>query len=187
MTRFLLIPALLTGYFCDRGLDRLIHPPKYPRTVYFSFLAFAVLYFSPGTPAERFQGFLFAQMLIAAGHVDRKTREIPNVLIASIFLVSLIRPDLKMSLFGAVFLSAPLWILGTLIPGSVGGGDIKLIAACGAVLGPAGIFAGTAFSLIAFLFFLLFRFMLHKKRQKTYAMAPWLGIGCFLAYFLKMR
>ena len=132
------------------------------------------------------KGVFFALLLTTVGYIDEKTREIPDEFCGLIFLLSLILPEPSQSLVGTFFVSVPLWILGTLFPGSVGGGDIKLLAACGAVLGPAGVVAGTMFSLVMFLIFIPIRF-LFRKREKTVAMAPWFGFGCFLAYLLKER
>lgn len=129
----------------------------------------------------------FALLLLLAGYIDANTKEIPDELCALIFLISLISPEPAQSLIGMLLVSVPLWIFGTVIPGSVGGGDVKLIAACGAVLGPAGIVSGTMLSLTAYLIFLLTCSLLHREREKTYAMAPWFGTGCFLAYLLETK
>lgn len=141
----------------------------------------------PHDPAIIMQGAFFALLLIAAGAVDAQTREIPDQFCAMIFLISLIRPDSSQSLIGMFLVSVPLWILGTLIPGSVGGGDIKLLAACGAVLGPVGIAAGTMLGLTFYFVLSLFRFLYHRKRERTSAMAPWFGAGCCLAYIIQMN
>jgi leader peptidase (prepilin peptidase)/N-methyltransferase len=141
----------------------------------------------PHDPAMIVKGVFFVLLLTAAGYTDAKTREIPDEFCGLIFLLSLILPEPSQSLIGTFFVSVPLWILGTLIPGSVGGGDIKLLAACGAVLGPAGIVAGTIFSFAMFLIYMPIRFLPFRKREKKVAMAPWFGIGCFLAYLIKMN
>ena len=137
--------------------------------------------------ADMIQGLLFSQFLIACGYIDARVREIPDELVGLIFLVSLIRFNPRSSFLGMLLVSVPLWIIGTVIHGSVGGGDIKLFAACGAVLGPIGIIAGAVLSSFTFLFFSLVRSLLRKKCEKTYAMAPWIGSGCFTAFFLIVK
>lgn len=133
------------------------------------------------------KGALFALILISAGMIDANEREIPDEFCALIFLVSMIDPDQTQSLIGMFLVSVPLWILGTLLPGSIGGGDIKLLAACGAVLGPFGVYIGTMIGLTFYFFRFFIRFLINRKREKTSAMAPWFGAGCILAFILTMR
>ena len=180
----LLFPALLFGFCCDSILNKKLHPKRFPCTIFLSALSFLALFLALHSSVAMIQGLLFAQSLIFTGYMDAKTQTIPDELCTLIFLISLIQFDPVQSLMGMVLISVPLWILGTIISGSVGGGDIKLLAACGAVLGPSGIISGTVFSLIPYLLFLFIRSLLHRDRKKMYAMAPWIGIGCFLAYLI---
>lgn len=151
-----------------------------------SIMVITILLFVPHDPMV-IKGVFFALLLICAGYVDAKTQNIPDELCALISLVSLIRSEPAQSLIGMFLVSVLLWIFGTIVRGSVGGGDIKLLAACGAVLGPCGIVLGTMFSLLFYLIFLLTRPLLHRQLEKKYAMAPWFGAGCSLAYLATMK
>lgn len=180
-------PILLSGQACDSILNRRLRLRTYPVIIWLLFLSCILLFLALHDQLMIGKGILFAQLLIAAGYIDKKTKHIPDELCALIFLISLIRPEPAQSLIGMLIVSVPLWVIGMLRPDSIGGGDIKLLAACGAVLGPSDIVAGTYIGMIAFLLFYLSCFFIRKKRKKTYAMAPWFGFGCFLAYLNNMK
>ncbi|MDO4552267.1 MAG: prepilin peptidase, partial [Bacillota bacterium] len=79
--------------------------------------------------------------LVAVAETDRKTMEIPNGLILYLLVPAAglaALPDqtgLLSHIIGAFCVSLPLLLLILLIPGSFGGGDVKLMAACGLALG----------------------------------------------------
>ena len=95
------------------------------------------------------KGLLFAALLIYAVVTDIKRREIDDWVCVSILIVSLIGTG--GSFWGAVTAALPFFIPAMLKSGSIGGGDIKLMFACGAVLGIWGgmIQTITALSLVA--------------------------------------
>lgn len=79
--------------------------------------------------------------LLAAAWADWRTRTIPD---ASVFLIAACGvmnmavngfPPLR-ALAGLLLLGAPLLLYGLLLPTGIGGGDIKLCAALGLLLGP---------------------------------------------------
>jgi leader peptidase (prepilin peptidase) / N-methyltransferase len=178
----LLIPTLLLGSACDYGLIRRFHPIRYPCTVILSLALYAILWKTFDNRLLIVKGLIFAQLLIFAGYSDAKTQEIPDFLSALILLDGLILFQPISSICGFFVVSLPLFILAKMTGGGVGGGDIKLMAACGFVLGTDGVVAGTMISMIVFLIVYLIYY--RKKRNKMYAMAPFFGIGCFLAYLL---
>ena len=77
------------------------------------------------------QGVLFLFLLLAASFVDLKRREIPDWVSGSIAALSLmyVRPECLLGLIPALF------FLVAAVKGGIGGGDVKLAAACGLVLG----------------------------------------------------
>ena len=85
----------------------------------------------------------------------------------------------------AAYLKMCKWIAINLMPyitneKGIGGGDVKLAAATGFVLGAAANTIGTLTGILLFLIVYLIAF--RKGKRKSYAMAPWLGTGCFFAY-----
>lgn len=123
-------------------------------------------------------------MLLAASFVDLKRREIPDWVSGGIAALSLmhVRPECLLGLIPALF------FLAAAVKGGIGGGDVKLAAACGLVLGLPGALIGTIVGLMLQLLFhlcakcvlLFFR----KQVWSAYPMAPFLAIGYAAAYYI---
>ena len=92
---------------------------------------------------------LFLAIMLLAAVLDIKDRRIPDWIHLLLVGVSFIPPE-PVHIMG-VFAALPLFIAG-ITTGGVGGGDIKLIGACGLVLGISrtltGLFLGLCFLLI---------------------------------------
>jgi leader peptidase (prepilin peptidase)/N-methyltransferase len=78
-------------------------------------------------------------------------------------------------------------LIGIFFKGSVGGGDIKLMAVCGVVLGPFGILTGTIIGCAVLIFSVFIRYARSGEFSRMNAMAPYFGIGCFIAYLLEFK
>jgi leader peptidase (prepilin peptidase)/N-methyltransferase len=131
------------------------------------------------------QGCVFIALLVLASAWDIRKRIIPDSVCLCIALSSLIAFDL-MNLFG-VLTSLPL-LLAALLWGGMGGGDIKLMAAAGLVLGFHRGMAAAVIGLTAMLLFHALYAITQKLRgravQKAYPLAPFLSFGCIAAYFI---
>lgn len=85
--------------------------------------------------------FLFMGMLTLVALVDWDTMEIPNGFVAVILALAVVHtllyghPPYVNALIGFFMVSLPMLVITLLIPGAFGGGDIKLMAACGIYLG----------------------------------------------------
>ena len=130
------------------------------------------------------QGILFLFLLLAASVVDLKWREIPDWVsggIASLTLLH-VRQECLLGLIPALF------FLAAAVRGGIGGGDVKLAAACGLVLGLPGALMGTILGLLLQLLFHLGALCVLPffKRQvwSAYPMAPFLAIGYAVAYYV---
>jgi leader peptidase (prepilin peptidase)/N-methyltransferase len=93
-----------------------------------------------------------------------------------------------------ILAALPLLIAALCKPDGVGGGDIKLTAAAGIVLGFWGCTAGLIFGLTASLFFYLSaqtirrlrKLKLQKAAQASLPMAPFLSLGFLAVTILKI-
>lgn len=137
------------------------------------------------------QAALFCCLLVTASVWDIRKRIMPDTLSALVFCTGLLTftPD-KLA---GVLLALPLFIAALLKEGGMGGGDIKLTAAAGFVLGiPVGT-AGLILGLSAALLYYLAITGIRKLKQlKTPAaralpLAPFLSAGFIAAYFMNLR
>ncbi|WP_326974719.1 A24 family peptidase [Caproicibacter sp. BJN0012] len=138
------------------------------------------------------QTALFCCLLLAASVWDIRKRIVPDTLCVLIFCLGLrtLTPD---KLFG-VLLALPLLIAALIKEGGMGGGDIKLTAAAGFVLGlPAGT-VGLILGLTAVLgYYLADKGIRKLKKSETQAagehilpLAPFLSAGFIAAYIMNL-
>ena len=133
----------------------------------------------PGQILALMQIILFAALLLAAAWIDCRRHIIPDVLNLGIALSALLcfRPANFWGLLAAVpFLVAAMG-------GRMGGGDVKLVAACGLVLG----FWDTIFGCIIGLLLMLCSCLVISgglRGKEARPMAPFLSAGFLAAYFL---
>ncbi len=131
------------------------------------------------------QGGFFAALLGAASAWDIKKRIIPDSICLGVALTGLLIFE-PMKLFG--ILAAVPFLLAALVFGGMGGGDIKLMAAAGLVLGLQKGIAAIIMGLTGMLAFHAICFIVQKLRgrdaPKAYPLAPFLSLGCLAAYFL---
>ncbi|MEA5022215.1 leader peptidase (prepilin peptidase)/N-methyltransferase [Desulfitobacterium sp. LBE] len=131
------------------------------------------------------QSGFFTALLAAASFWDIRKRIIPDTLCLGIALTGLLvfQPA---NLWG-IFVALP-FLLAALIWGGTGGGDIKLMAAAGLVLGFNKSMAALIVGLSGLLLFHGALAIIQKLRgrtvPRTYPLAPFLTLGCLLAYFI---
>jgi len=131
------------------------------------------------------KGLLFASLLIYAAVTDIIRREIDNFVPAFILVASFIGAG--GSFWGAVITALPLFIPAIIKNGSVGGGDIKLMFACGALL---GVWGGLTQLIIALALVALFSFGILIKKDLTACkktaipLAPFLCAGGIASYII---
>ena len=130
------------------------------------------------------KGGLFVATMLEASIIDIKKRMIPDTFCVAVALTGLILFE-PVKLFG-VLVALP-FLLATLLWGGMGGGDIKLTAAAGIVLGLKGGIAAVVIGLTSMLLFYIaysmFQRLRGKECQKAMPLAPFLSIGCIFIYF----
>ncbi|HEX3018013.1 MAG TPA: A24 family peptidase [Caproicibacter sp.] len=177
-----LLGAALAGVISDYFFNLNYPHRRYPCTVILTVLSCVILLKAFDDPLLIIKGLIFSQALIFIGYSDGKTHIIPNLMLLPVIASGFINFQPLTSLVGLISVSSLLFVVAWLshLDGA-GGGDVKLAAATGFVLGPAANLAGT---FIGFILFLIAYFSAFHRQKKMYAMAPWLGAGCFIAYIL---
>ena len=131
------------------------------------------------------KGLLFAALLVCAAVTDIKRREVDDWVSISILVVSLIGTG--GSFGGAVMTALPFFIPACVKGGSIGGGDVKLMFACGAAL---GVWGGLGQIVIALSLVAIFSLGILSKRgfaacKKTaIPLAPFLCAGGIVSYII---
>lgn len=173
--------ALIAGIFADLLLMRQLRLTKYPFTAALSLIEITILSSAFDNHLTIIKGFLFAQILIFTGFHDAKTKEIPNIVHVLIILTALISIKPIDSITGLIIVPMPYLLVAMTKECGIGGGDIKLMGACGFLLGVAGgIFASVMGLAIAVCFNLSKR----SDKSESFPLAPYLATGCFVAYLL---
>lgn len=129
------------------------------------------------------QGGLFIALLLTASLWDLRKQIIPDSLCLGIALAGLLTFE-PMRLFG-ILAAVPLF-LAALFLGGMGGGDIKLMAAAGLMLGFEKSMAAMILGLTALLVFHAIYFIIQKRckrdAKQAYPLVPFLSLGCLAAY-----
>lgn len=133
------------------------------------------------------QAVFFLVLLLWTAVIDIKTRTIPDrlsVLIALTALFSFERWNLTGVLAAIPFLCAALTC------GGMGGGDVKLMAACGLVLGFSYGMMAQMIGLSLILFYYAVYYLVRRGRggmvQTSFPLAPFLAAGCIISYVIKL-
>lgn len=125
------------------------------------------------------QAVLFTALLLSAAWIDYRKHIIPNILNLGIALSALLcfQPG---NISGIL---AALPFLAAAMGGKMGGGDVKLVAAGGLVLGLWNTLSGCVVGLCLMLFVCLIS-PGGLQRKEARPMAPFLSAGFLTAYFL---
>ncbi len=172
--------------------------PRYPLVELASALAASLLYLAFGLSLELFLYFLFISALLALSAIDLATRLLPDVITLPLVVIGLAFSFFSTSLApwdsmlgiagGGGFFMLISWGYSALRgrPG-LGGGDVKLLAAIGAVLGWQGllptILIGSVTGLLVGLSLVVFK---GKDFSTPLPFGPFLSLGAVVALVLKL-
>ena len=134
------------------------------------------------------QAVLFTALLVYAAVKDVQAREISPYLCIGIACLSLL--DFHLENLLGLGIPVILWACAVWIcPDQLGGGDIKITAAVSILMG----FTATAYGIIIAFTLELLRFQKIKRelteqeaRNFTMPLVPFLAVGFFITYFMKM-
>ena len=131
------------------------------------------------------QAVFFIALLCTASVTDLTKRIVPNWICLGITVISIIE-FAPIKLLG-IFIALPFLLVAVFF-GGMGGGDIKLMAACGLVLGlPKGLLAAMTGLSLLLVYVAIYRIVCRVQRReakKAFPLAPFLSAGCLLAYFI---
>lgn len=134
--------------------------------------------------------FILLAILTAISFIDIDTLEIPNGLVIAVFICGLVSvvlfPEMGIParIIGIFAISIPMLILTLLVTGAFGGGDIKLMAAAGLLLGwRCVIVAFLAAVLTGGIYGIYLLASKKKDRKGQFAFGPFLCVGIAAAVF----
>lgn len=155
-------------------------------------LLFLISFLQIGLNVIFIKALVLNSILIIVSFIDIEHQIIPNKLIvftlAMGILFSFIDDISLMNAVVGMLLGGGLLLILALVPGALGGGDIKLMFALGIFLGAKGVlFALFLAFIIASIISLLLLLFKIKKRKDHIPFGPFLAIGSFIAFhFLKI-
>lgn len=133
----------------------------------------------------------FFILLTAAAYRDFKERKIPDRLVAGILIAAAAglflgqEPDIASRALGAFAASVPMLLAALVRPGAFGGGDIKLMAACGLFFGAEGIFLSFFYSLLLAAAYGICQAVYKKESLRNeIAFGPFLAMGMLLHFIV---
>lgn len=180
-----MVPIL--SWFVLRGKCRFCGAPispQYPAVEALTAFSFALCYAAKGPGTRSLILCAFACLLIVAAGIDARYMYIPDgiplcILLLGILLAAL-EPDLGITerLIGILACGGFLELLRLLTKGGVGGGDVKLLAAGGFLIGwKAGILAIFMAYVIAGLWFIIPLLKGRINGKTRVPMAPFFGLS----------
>lgn len=177
----------VAGWFIIGGKCRYCKAPVSPRYAAVELLGGIqgiLCWWKSGISVESAIVFAFLSILTLVALVDADTMEIPNGFVAAVAilgvvsLVSGMEPGFMSRMIGVFCVSLPMLILALAIPGAFGGGDIKLMAAGGLMLGwRMELFAMFAAILTGGIYGIWLLASGKKERNAHFAFGPFLSAG----------
>ena len=124
------------------------------------------------------KNLVFYAILLYASVRDHKTHTVPDSVHVLILLAAIPGIRLLSSLLGFFLVPLPFLAAALKNPDSIGGGDIKLMAACGFFLGME---KGIAAAIIGLTLAVLVQGAFLRNRNAPFALIPYLTAGCMAA------
>lgn len=162
--------------------------PRYPLVEIAGGLLFLICFWWYGISLYAINGCILASLLLCVFLIDMDTLTIPNGLILCFLFPCALDlwltgcDGLLTRTIGIFIISLPMYLLTLLIPNCFGGGDIKLMAVCGFLLGYKASLLAAFIAIVAAGIIATF-LLISKKVQRGghIAFGPFLTIGIFAA------
>ena len=191
---FSLFLGLITSYLLDLVTKRLLKQYNIQLSsicFYYIFIPILLLIVSLTSSSiiSYILSYLFLCLLTMTATMDYYTLEVRHRFVMLIGVIGILQhlltgsPTLLEMIIGFFAASVPLLIISILTHGSIGGGDIKLLASCGLLLGYSNVLLGTFLAIILGGFYGIFLLMKGKKDKKdALPFVPFLAIGLGISY-----
>lgn len=159
---------------------------RYPLVEALTGLLSMISFYVFGPSLQYLTAFVVMAILVAITFIDFDTLTIPNELVIALALPAVLsffvfpEPNLFDRAIGIVAVSIPMLFLTMIIPDAFGGGDIKLMAVAGFLLGWVNTLLATFIALIAGGTVAMV-YILRKSKDKHMAFGPYLCLGIFAA------
>ena len=135
---------------------------------------------------EAIKCLIFISILFYASYCDIKTREVPDYIHIMIFISAFIgvtKENIPSMIIGLFIVPLPLLISLVFREDSIGGADIKLMAACAFFLGlERGLVAIIVGLLLAVICTVIIKKIQKKSIKESFPLIPYLAVGSFLLY-----
>ncbi|MCQ4638023.1 prepilin peptidase [Anaerovorax odorimutans] len=135
-------------------------------------------------------GFAVSCILLVIAFIDIDTMEIPDGLVLALLVLAVVSlicfRDITWisGVIGFFVISLPMLLMNLIIKDSFGGGDIKLCAACGLMLGWQQMLAAALIALVTGGIYGAYLLITKKKDRKDhFAFGPFLSFGIIVALF----
>ena len=172
-----LLLSLFAGLLIGMALKCILKLESIPKTACIGVAGTAVFLCIHGLTEVTLMCAMVFQILLFASVYDIKTHTVPDYVHILIMSAGLLRFQPLPALLGFILVPLPFFIAALRKENSIGGGDVKLMAACGFVLGVklgfAALILGLAMSepINA----------VYNKEKQPFALAPFITLGCFIA------
>ncbi len=180
-----IVSFLLLGGKCRHCKQRISW--RYPLIELLTALSFTLVFYRFGWSFFSLIGFLLTSLLIIIAMIDIDTMEIYDrfhimILILALAILFITPLPLLDHLIGFFVISIPFFIIAS-VTGGIGGGDIKLIAIAGLLLGfKATLVAFFIASILGGSMAIYLLLTKQKDRKSLIAFGPYLCIGIYFAY-----
>lgn len=172
------LASFLSGMLMDMLLKKLTGSEKVRYVAVLAAAVTAIFMGVYGTGLHTFGCVLFGQTLLFAAEYDLATHTVPDYVPVLILLTGLLEVELAPAFLGLVLVPLPFLAAALVQEGSIGGGDIKLMGACGFML---GVKRGYAALMLGLFLAVVFQTAYAKEKDKGFALVPYLAVGCLLA------
>jgi len=175
-----LLLSLTSGLLCSMALKDILKLDSIPKIPCISVAGTGIFLSVHDFTAVTLMCAVVFQILLFASVYDIRTHTVPDYVHILILSAGLIHFQPLPAFLGLLLVPLPFFLAAILKENSIGGGDIKLMAACGFVL---GIWPGMA-ALVIGLFMAVLWNAVYNREKQPFPLVPYLTIGCFAALLL---